>query len=56
MTPEEFETSFPAREPHRPTPNTLYLLKSDPKFGPLDFVFRYHLVRLRVLIGNAGVK
>jgi hypothetical protein len=56
MPPEEFETSVPAREPHNPNPNTLHLLKSDPKFGPLDFVFRSHLIRLRVLIGNAAVK
>jgi len=55
MPPEEFETSTPAGEPHGPTPNTLYLLKSDPEFAPLDFVFRHHLVSLLVLIGNAAV-
>jgi len=55
MLPEEFETSTPAGEPHRPTPNTLYLLKSEPEFAPLHFEFRHHLVRLRALIGNAAV-
>jgi hypothetical protein len=56
MSPKEFEPSIPAKQLRRPTPYTMYLLNPYLEFGPLDFVFLYFVLRLRVLIGNAAVK